>query len=84
MYIMSEQDNSYLKKVVQMDGKLKYEIVKYVGQKLQPENDEVTLEMVISTIAEEFPELLLSVAEENYLKGYELGLNDTEALKMKK
>jgi|TARA_A100001518_G_C1195972_1_gene40444 hypothetical protein len=54
---MSEQDNSYLKKVVQMDGKLKYEIVKYVGQKLQPENDEVTLEMVISIIAEEFPDL---------------------------
>jgi len=81
---MSEQNNSYLKKVILINGKLKQEIINYVGEKLQPENSEVTLEMIISTIAEEFPELLLSVAEENYLKGYELGLNDTEALKMEK
>ena len=81
---MSEQDDSYLKKVVLVDGKLKNDIINYVGLKLQPETNEVTLEMVISTMAEEFPELLLSIAEENFLKGYELGLNDQTALKMEK
>jgi hypothetical protein len=81
---MSEQDNSYLKKVVLVDGKLKHDIINYVGLKLQPETNEVTLEMVISTMADEFPELLLSIAEENFLKGYELGLNDQTALKMEK
>ena len=81
---MSEQDDSYLKKVVLVDGKLKHDIINYVGSKLQPETNEVTLEMVISTMAEEFPELLLSIAEENFLKGYELGLNDQTALKMEK
>jgi len=53
-----------------------------VGKKVNPKNGEVTLEMVINTIAEEFPEILLTVAEENFLRGYEVGLNDTSSLKM--
>ncbi len=81
---MSEEnyENSILQKVVSVDGELKSLIVEYVGERLNPENNEVNLEMVISTIAEEFPEVLLAIAEENFLKGYELGLNDTAALRM--
>ena len=75
-------ENSILQKVVSVDGELKSLIVEYVGEKLNPENNEVNLEMVISTIAEEFPEVLLTIAEENFLKGYELGLNDTAALRL--
>jgi len=69
--------NNILQKVVSIDGELKELIVNYVGQKVDPKNEEVTLEMVITSIAEEFPEILLTVAEENFLKGYEVGLNDT-------
>ena len=41
------------------DGELKELIIEYVGNKLKPDNDEVTMEMAIGVIAEEFPELLL-------------------------
>jgi hypothetical protein len=81
---MSNQDNSYLNKIISVDGELKQNIVNYVGNKLNPDTDEITLKMVISVVAEEFPELLLSIAEENFLKGYETGLNDIEALKTEK
>ena len=35
---------------------LKKMIVEYVGGKLKPENDEVTLEMVVNELANEFEE----------------------------
>jgi len=79
---MSEKDDSYLQKIVTIDGELKCKIVDYVGEKLNPEKGEVTLEMVVAVIAEEFPELLLSIAEENFLKGYEKGLNDLDILNL--
>ena len=74
--------NNILQKVVSIDGELKTLIVNYVGEKLNPKNEEVTLEMVISSIAEEFPEVLLAVAEENFLRGYEVGLNDAGTLRL--
>ena len=73
---MSDLNNTNLKKIVIIDGKLKYEIVNYVGSKLNPENEEVNLEMVISVLAEEFPELMLAVAEENFIRGYRAGLDE--------
>ena len=83
---MSENkfDNNILQKVISIEGELKTFIVNYVGKKNNPSNSEVTLEMVINCLAEEFPEVLLSVAEENFLKGYEVGLNDAAALKMER
>jgi len=77
---MSDLNNTNLKKIVIIDGKLKYEIVNYVGSKLNPENGEVTLEMVISVLAEEFPELMLAVAEENFIRGYRTGLDEITPL----
>ena len=82
--IMSENkfDNNILQKVISIEGELKTSIVNYVGKKVNPVNGEVTLEMVINCIAEEFPEVLLTVAEENFLRGYEVGINDAASLKM--
>ena len=71
-----------LNKIVLIDGDLKKLIIDYIGEKTQPENGDVTLEMVISQIASEFPEILITIAEENYLKGYEQGLNDTSILNL--
>ena len=79
---MSEKNDSYLQKVVVVDGDLKQQIVDYVGTKVNPDSGEVTLEMIVSVVAEEFPELLLSIAEENFLKGYESGLNDFDILSL--
>ena len=81
---MSENkfNNNILQKVVSIEGELKTSIVNYVGSKINPPSGEVTLEMVINCIAEEFPEVLLVVAEENFLRGYEVGLSDTSSLKL--
>ena len=63
-------------KVIGTTG-LKELVVNYVGDKLDPENEEVTLEMTINTFASEFPEFLLTVAEENWMRGYAQGLEDS-------
>lgn len=57
---------------------LKDMIVEYIGEKLQPKNDEITYEMVVSVLAEEFPEVMIVVAEENYLRGYKQAILDSE------
>jgi len=59
---------------------LKDMIVQYVGEKISPESGEVNVEMVISTLADEFPELVFSLAEENWVRGYEQGLEDDRNL----
>jgi len=59
-----------------VDTELKEWLVNYVGNKLDPENEEVTVEMIVETVAKEFPEFLLLVAEENFIRGYNQALND--------
>lgn len=54
---------------------LKDFIVEYVGQKLSS-GEEVTVEMIVEVMAEEFPEFLMLVAEENWIRGYEQALDD--------
>ena len=69
-------ENPDLFKVVTTENELKKILVNYVGEKLNPEKDEVNVEMVIETIAEEFPELLLIIAEENFVRGYQQAASD--------
>jgi|14_taG_2_1085336.scaffolds.fasta_scaffold63034_2 hypothetical protein len=64
---------------LELSGKssaLKDYIVDYVGGKLKPQHGDVTVSMVINVLADEFPELALSLAEENWIRGYEQGLED--------
>ena len=58
---------------------LKELLVEYVGEKVKPENDEVTIEHVLDVMAEEFPEFVLALAEENFLRGYAQGLSDNRS-----
>ena len=62
---------------------LKEYLVEYVGTKLKPDDDKVTVEMVINVLADEFPEVALSLAEENFIRGYEQGLEDLKAFEVK-
>ena len=34
--------------------------------------------MIVNTVADEFPEFLLAVAEENWIRGYEQALTDVD------
>ena len=71
-------ENETLKEVVKVDSDLKELIVDYVGNKLQPENDEVTLEMVVSVMVSEFKDLIFAIAEENWVRGYQQALVDVD------
>ena len=72
--------NSFNVSMTDKQSPLKDMIVQYVGEKISPENGEVSVEMVISTLADEFPELVFSLAEENWVRGYEQGLEDDRNL----
>ncbi|MDB4348902.1 hypothetical protein OAA64_01110 [bacterium] len=71
------------KEVVPTDSELKEIIVDYVGNKLNPEEDIITVEQVIEVFADQFPEMLLALAEENWVNGYTQALNDVEYMKEK-
>ena len=63
---------------VKNDTPLKDLIVDFVGNKLNPENNEVTIEHIAEVFSEEFPEFLLTLAEENWVNGYTQALNDVK------
>ncbi len=75
---MQEIKNEDLDKVVDKTTAIKAWLVDYVGNKLQPASGEVTVEMLISVMAEEFPEFLLCVAEENFVRGYQQAYADMQ------
>jgi hypothetical protein len=74
-----EDENPDLLKKVEPVNELKSWLVNYVGDKLNPENDEVNVEMIIQVMAEEFPEFLMPLAEENFIRGYRQALADVDA-----
>ena len=74
-----EEENTTLKEEISTeDSQLKNFIVNYTGNKLDPEDNNVTVEMIIDVLADEFPEIVLPIAEENFFRGYEQALQDTE------
>ena len=80
--VKTEQEihtNPMLALAVNPDSELKSYLVKYVGSKLDKE--EVTVNMVAEVLATDFPEFVFAFAEENFLRGYQLGLDDAKLLK---
>ena len=70
--------------VIAKENALKEMLVEYVGNKFaKPEDEgdfEVTVQMVVDTLAHEFPEFVMIMAEENWVRGYQQGLNDASKL----
>jgi len=71
-------ENPDLLQPVEPDTEMKEWLVNFVGEKEQPENGEVNIEMIIKVMANEFPEFLLPVAEENFIRGYQQAIVDVE------
>ena len=67
-----------LKETVNTDTVVKNWLVNYVGDQHNPEGQAVTVEMIVATMAKEFPEFLMVVAEENWVRGYHQALVDVE------
>ena len=56
------------------ESELKDYIIEYVGSKFDEE--EVTVQMIADTFASEFPDFLFAMAEENFIRGYQVGIDD--------
>ncbi len=65
-----------LDKVVEVGNELQEDLVRHVRDRTN--EDQVTLGQVIGILASEFPELVITIAEENWIRGYKQGLDDAE------
>jgi len=72
-------ENIDLNETVSSETGLKELVVNYIGERLAVSED-VTVDMAVEVFAAEFPEFLLAVAEENFLRGYEQALADVETM----
>ena len=75
----NEEDPKFY--LVKSDTKLKEIIIDYVGEQLHPMTPEVTVDDLVKIFADEFPEFLMVVANENFLRGYKQGLWDGDMKK---
>tara|TARA_R100001082_G_scaffold105539_1_gene77704 strand:+ start:788 stop:1063 length:276 start_codon:yes stop_codon:yes gene_type:complete len=72
-------ENPELKKTVIPDNDLKNMLIEYVGERLSPHDKNVTVEMIIEVMAAEFPQFLLVIAEENWIRGYQQAIDDVDS-----
>ena len=73
-----EIETSTLQDTVATNSELKSWLIDFVGEKHSPDDGQVTVEMVVHTMADEFPELLMAIAEENWIRGYQQAIFDVE------
>ena len=78
-----ENENPDLENPVETDTGVKELVVTYIGDRLEAK-EIVTVDMAVQVFAAEFPEFLMAIAEENFLRGYEQALVDVEASTKKK
>ena len=84
MNTITEQEateNAELQGLVEPDSDFKNMIVEYVGENsenLSEGSDEVTVSMIVDVFAKEFPEFLMAIAEENWVRGYQQAINDVQ------
>jgi len=72
-----KNENPDLQNPIGTETGLKQLVVDYIGTRLMAEED-ITVDMAVEVFAAEFPEFLMAVAEENFLRGYEQALTDVE------
>ena len=70
--------------VIAAETPLKKMLLEYVGNKYATPEDEgefeVTVQMIVETLAHEFPEFVMIMAEENWVRGYQQGIDDATKL----
>jgi hypothetical protein len=67
----------------EQDSELKQFLINHTGTIHNPEDEMITVQMIINTLAAEFPEVVYVIAEENFIRGYQLGLDDATVLEGK-
>lgn len=84
-------ENTTLKEKVLPENPMKQWLINYVGEtysaaleRHNPEEEgsmdwdgDVTVEMIVESMSLEFPEFIMVLAEENFIRGYDQALQDT-------
>ena len=70
--------DNILDNVVEAENPMKEWLVQYVGERLNPESKEVTVQMIVDAMANEFPDFVVAVAQENFIRGYQQALHDVD------
>jgi|TARA_R110000787_G_scaffold132260_2_gene244439 hypothetical protein len=84
--------SNILDSAVPADTPMKEWLIEYVGRKFQSEaarfkadtgkefdwDGDVTVEMIVELMAKEFPEFIMALAEENFIRGYKQAFFDIE------
>ena len=88
-----EDASPILDQKVEPDSQMKEWLVGYCGRKYESElrrfksetgkdlewNGDVTVDIIVETMAKEFPEFIMSLAEENFIRGYRQAFIDMES-----
>ena len=77
-----ENENPDLERPVEGDTGLQQLVVNYICNRLDTP-EEVTVDMAVQVFAAEFPQFLMAIAEENFLRGYQQALDDVETAEKK-
>lgn len=77
------QNNDTLTQRVDTETPIKKWLVNYVGLEFENRQDtnfdnSVTVEMIVEVMMKQFPEFVLAIAEENFIRGYKQALFDVE------
>jgi len=67
-----------LDKVVEVRNEVQEDLVRHVENKINVHKDQITIGQVIGILASEFPEIVIAIAEENWIRGYKQGLDDAQ------
>lgn len=78
-----KDNNPDLEKKIEENSGLQKLVIDYIGTHLNAP-EEITVDMAVEVFAAEFPEFLMAVAEENFLRGYRQALDDVEAFETTK
>jgi len=70
--------DNVLENLVEAENPMKEWLVQYVGEKYNPENKEITVQMIVNAMADEFPDFVLALAQENFIRGYQQALYDVD------
>ena len=73
-----EEKNPVLESTVDAENEIKNLLVQYAGNKIDPDIEGVTVGVIIEALSEDFPELILAIAEENFIRGYKQAFVDIE------
>ena len=71
-------ESSTLKETVEPENDLKEMLVNYVGDKIGSDDGKITVEDIVEVMAKDFPEFLMAIAEENWIRGYHQALVDAD------